>query len=85
MAQRSNRFQSNIRLLVTDAKRAKIVDLLDKIEERLKELDEEKAELKDFQEKDKDRRCLEFAIYRRELDDVEEALQGVSLCEDMVG
>jgi len=41
-------------------------------------LEEEKAELKDFQEKDKERRCLEYAIYSRELGDVEEALEAVS-------
>jgi chromosome segregation ATPase len=55
------------------------MDLLEKIEERLKELDDEKAELKDFQEKDKERRCLEYAIYHRELMDVEEALHSVSI------
>jgi structural maintenance of chromosome 3 (chondroitin sulfate proteoglycan 6) len=55
------------------------MDLLEKIEERLKELDDEKAELKDFQEKDKERRCLEYAIYQRELMDVEEALHSVSI------
>ncbi|KAG7561878.1 hypothetical protein FFLO_02695 [Filobasidium floriforme] len=61
----------------TNSKRTKIMDLLEKIEERLKELDDEKAELKDFQEKDKERRCLEYAIYQRELMDVEEALHSI--------
>jgi structural maintenance of chromosome 3 (chondroitin sulfate proteoglycan 6) len=65
-------------LTFADSKREKIVDLLAKIEERLRELEEEKAELKDFQEKDKERRCLEYAIYSKELSDVEEALSMVS-------
>ncbi|PWN19657.1 putative SMC3 [Microstroma glucosiphilum] len=54
----------------TDSKRAKIEDLLTYIEERLSELDEEKEELKTYYEKDKDRRCLEYAIYQREMADV---------------
>lgn len=62
----------------TAAKKLKIAELLDKIEERLTELEEEKAELKDFQQKDKQRRCLEYTLYQRELDDVEAALEKVS-------
>ena len=57
----------------TDAKRGKINELLDYIESRLAELEEEKEELKEFQEKDKERRCMEYALYQRELD-VAEAL-----------
>lgn len=71
--------QESIKLMdETMTKRSKIVDLLEKIEERLGELEEEKAELKDFQDKDKERRCLEYAIYARELEDVEDALGTVS-------
>ncbi|KDR77404.1 hypothetical protein GALMADRAFT_266923 [Galerina marginata CBS 339.88] len=58
----------------TDAKRGKISELLDYIESRLAELEEEKEELKDFQEKDKERRCMEYALYQRELEEVGEAL-----------
>jgi len=58
----------------TDAKRGKINELLDYIETRLQELEEEKEELKEFQEKDKERRCLEYALYQRELEEVGEAL-----------
>lgn len=58
----------------TDAKREKINELLDYIETRLAELEEEKEELKEFQEKDKERRCLEYALYQRELEEVGEAL-----------
>jgi structural maintenance of chromosome 3 (chondroitin sulfate proteoglycan 6) len=62
----------------TNAKSAKIEDLLTYIEERLDELEEEKKELKEFQEKDKDRRCLEYALYQRELDEIADALTEVS-------
>lgn len=58
----------------TDAKRSKIAELLAYIETRLAELEEEKEELKDFQEKDKERRCMEYALYQRELEEVGEAL-----------
>ena len=58
----------------TDAKRGKINELLDYIETRLQELEEETEELKEFQEKDKERRCLEYALYQRELEEVGEAL-----------
>ncbi|KAH0303050.1 putative chromosome segregation protein SudA, partial [Aureobasidium melanogenum] len=42
----------------TDNKRAKIDDLLAYIRERLGELEEEKEELRAYQEKDRERRCL---------------------------
>ncbi|CAO1622613.1 unnamed protein product [Parajaminaea phylloscopi] len=59
----------------TDAKRLKIEDLLKYIEERLSELDEEKEELKNYYEKDRERRCLEYAIYQRELNDIARLLE----------
>lgn len=58
----------------TDAKRTKINELLEYIETRLQELEEEKEELKEFQDKDKERRCLEYALYQRELEEVTETL-----------
>ena len=58
----------------TDSKRTKINELLDYIETRLQELEEEKEELKEFQNKDKERRCLEYALYQRELEEVTETL-----------
>lgn len=48
----------------TDGKRTKINELLDHIESRLTKL-EETEELKEFQDKDKERRCLEYALYQR--------------------
>ena len=61
----------------TDAKRNKIAELLEYIENRLTELEEEKEELKEFQEKDKERRCLEYAMYQGELGDVTHALETI--------
>ena len=61
----------------TDAKRTKINELLEYIESRLTELEEEKEELREFQEKDKERRCLEYALYQRELEEVGEALEEI--------
>lgn len=50
----------------TTNKRAKIDESLEYIKERLAELEEEKEELRGYQEKDKERRCLEYAFYHRE-------------------
>ncbi|KAH8916309.1 hypothetical protein BT69DRAFT_1314073 [Atractiella rhizophila] len=61
----------------TDQKRTKIDELLKYIEERLTELEEEKEELKEFQTKDRDRRCLEYAIYQRDLEEVSAALEEI--------
>ncbi|KIY47680.1 structural maintenance of chromosome protein 3 [Fistulina hepatica ATCC 64428] len=58
----------------TAAKRKKITELLTYIDSRLTELEEEKEELKEYQDKDRDRRCLEYALYQRELGEVTEAL-----------
>ena len=40
-------------------------------------LEEEKEELKEFQEKDKERRCLEYAMHQRELEEVGAALEEI--------
>ena len=61
----------------TDAKRGKIDELLEYIDTRLTELEEEKEELKEFQDKDKERRCLEYALYSRELEEVTETLEEI--------
>ena len=50
----------------TNNKRAKIDELLAYIKDRLSELEEEKEELKKYQEQDKDRRCLQYTIDHRE-------------------
>lgn len=47
----------------TNNKREKIDELLAYIKERLSELEEEKEELRGFQNADRERRCLEYAYY----------------------
>jgi structural maintenance of chromosome 3 (chondroitin sulfate proteoglycan 6) len=59
----------------TEAKRSKIRELLQYIEGKIAELDTDKEELREFYKRDKERRCLEYAIYQRELQDVGEVLE----------
>ena len=59
----------------TNNKREKIDELLNYIKERLTELEEEKEELRDYQEKDKDRRCLQYSIDNREQDAINKELE----------
>lgn len=61
----------------TNSKRAKIDELLDYINERLAELEEEKDELRNYQEKDKERRCLEYTIYSREQQEIANVLDSL--------
>jgi structural maintenance of chromosome 3 (chondroitin sulfate proteoglycan 6) len=61
----------------TDQKRVKIDELLEYIDERLTELEEEKKELKEFQGADRERRCLEYAIYQHDLEEATGALAQV--------
>ncbi|KAG5658718.1 hypothetical protein KAF25_007271 [Fusarium avenaceum] len=59
----------------TNNKREKIDELLVYIKERLSELEEEKEELRGFQDKDRERRCLEYAYYHNIQIGVQEALE----------
>ncbi|KAI8952896.1 putative chromosome segregation protein SudA [Xylaria longipes] len=59
----------------TNNKRDKIDELLDYIKERLSELEEEKEELRGYQDKDRERRGLEYAYHRKDQIAVEEALE----------
>lgn len=61
----------------TDNKRSKIDELLEYIRDRLSELEEEKEELKTYQEKDRERRCLEYTIYHREQLEIANALDSI--------
>lgn len=61
----------------TNNKRAKIDELLDYINERLGELEEEKDELRNYQEQDRERRCLEYTIYSREQQEIANALDSL--------
>ena len=67
--------QESLRIMEeTEGKRAKIVELLEYIAERLKELAEEKEELLRWQGLDKQKRACEFALYSREQNEAQEAL-----------
>ena len=61
-----------------EAKREKIEEMIAYIEERLSTLEEEKEELKAYQEWDKTRRSLEYTIHDKELRDTREKLEAVS-------
>ncbi|KAK5990176.1 Chromosome segregation protein sudA [Cladobotryum mycophilum] len=61
----------------TNNKREKIDELLVYIKDRLDELEEEKEELRGFQEKDRERRCLEYAYHHREQTTVQSALEEI--------
>ncbi|GAB7341757.1 hypothetical protein MBLNU457_g0090t2 [Dothideomycetes sp. NU457] len=70
-----NRRQESRKIIEeTQAKREKIDDVLSFINERLTELEEEKEELKGFQEKDREKRCLEYTIYLRDQEDANRKL-----------
>ncbi|KAG4219630.1 hypothetical protein PC116_g31891, partial [Phytophthora cactorum] len=79
----SRRAESLKIMTETNNKREKIDELLDYIKERLSELEEEKEELRDYQDKDRERRCLEYAYYHKDqvatqeiLEELEETRQG---------
>ena len=61
----------------TDNKRAKIDELLAYIKDRLSELEEEKEELRDYEEKNKERRCLQYTIDHREQTAIAEELENL--------
>ncbi|KAK0392832.1 hypothetical protein NLU13_2326 [Sarocladium strictum] len=61
----------------TNNKREKIDELLEYIKERLSELEEEKEELRGFQDKDRQRRCLEYAYHHNEQVTVHAALEDI--------
>ncbi|KAK8641314.1 hypothetical protein V6N13_010727 [Hibiscus sabdariffa] len=69
----------------TGNKRKQIIQVVQYLDERLRELDEEKEELRKYQQLDKQRKSLEYTIYdkelqdaRRKLEEVEEARSKVS-------
>ncbi|ERT01494.1 hypothetical protein HMPREF1624_02744 [Sporothrix schenckii ATCC 58251] len=61
----------------TENKRAKIDELLEYIRSRMSELEEEKEELRGFQEKDRERRCLEYAFHHHHQVALTEALEEI--------
>ena len=61
----------------TNNKREKIDELLDYIKERLSELESEKDELRQYQERDKDRRCLQYTIDHQEQMAIQKELESL--------
>jgi structural maintenance of chromosome 3 (chondroitin sulfate proteoglycan 6) len=59
-------------------KRKQIDQVVRYLEERLKELDEEKEELREYQKLDKQRRALEYTILDNELNEARNSLSLVS-------
>jgi structural maintenance of chromosome 3 (chondroitin sulfate proteoglycan 6) len=60
--------QESLKILTeTTTKREKISELLVFIEERLSELEEERAELREYQQRDRERRTLEYILQHRDL------------------
>lgn len=49
-----------------DVRKQKVHEILDYVDERLSELDKERAELSRFQKLDKKRRAIEFCIYEKQ-------------------
>ncbi|WBW72478.1 mitotic/meiotic cohesin complex ATPase subunit Psm3/Smc3 [Schizosaccharomyces osmophilus] len=73
----NRRSESNKIMSETVLKSEKIDELLEYIEERLRELEEEKNELAAYHKKDNERRCLEYAIYSREHDEINTVLDAL--------
>jgi structural maintenance of chromosome 3 (chondroitin sulfate proteoglycan 6) len=63
----------------TDLKKSQINDLLLFIQERLSELDAEKKELELFHQADRERRCLEYALYSKEQNDAMAQLESLEI------
>ncbi|KAJ1869782.1 Structural maintenance of chromosomes protein 3 [Coemansia sp. RSA 990] len=63
----------------TNRTRSKIAEDLALIEERLSELDAEKDELDKYRALDRERRCLEYAIYSLEQEEVMEQLDEIDI------
>jgi len=59
----------------TSTKKERIEEVLAYIEERLAELEDEKEELREYQQLDKDMRAIEYTIYDKELRKVREVVE----------
>lgn len=75
----ARRLQSTQILEDTKTKKERIEEVLNYIEERLAELEDEKDELKEYQELDRCKRSIEYTIYDKELKMTREALETLDL------
>ena len=69
--------ESNKIMNDTNNKLAEIDDLFKQINERLDELEEEQDELRDYQEQDREKRGLEYTLFHREQEEINNALQQI--------
>lgn len=69
----------------TNNKREKIDETLEYLNGRLGELEEEKEELRGYQEKDKERRCLDYTMYHREQVAIAEELDKIEDIRQQAG
>ena len=69
------RLQSLQILEDTTTKKERIEEVLEYIKERLAELEDEKDELKEYQELDRSKRAIEYTIYDKELRNARDALE----------
>ena len=75
-----DRRKESQRIMVETARRyTEIGDILEGIDKRLEELEEEKEELAEYQSLDRDRRCLEFTLYDQELQRTSAILEDIEL------
>lgn len=65
-------------------KRKQIIHVVQYLDERLRELDEEKEELRKYQQLDKQRKSLEYTIFDKELHDAQQKLIEVSAAACML-
>ncbi|XP_048229798.1 structural maintenance of chromosomes protein 3 [Ricinus communis] len=68
----------------TGNKRKQIIQVVQYLDERLRELDEEKEELRKYQQLDRQRKSLEFTIYDKELHDARQKLGEVEEARNRV-
>ncbi|TMW60418.1 hypothetical protein Poli38472_000460 [Pythium oligandrum] len=61
----------------TQSRREKIQEVITYIEERLMELEEEKEELKEYQQLDREQRALEYTMHEKELQNVRADLEAI--------
>ncbi|KJX99370.1 chromosome segregation protein suda [Zymoseptoria brevis] len=73
----SRRSESRKIMDETHHKREKIDDLLEHIRGRLNELEEEKEELREYQDKDRERKCLEYTIHHHDQEMLQDHLDRI--------
>ncbi|KAG5498490.1 hypothetical protein JKF63_02776 [Porcisia hertigi] len=71
----ARRAESERILAETRGKQAQITESFRQLEKRLKELEDETAELKQFNEADREKKCIEYCIFHSEMESANETLQ----------